>query len=263
MPSFRDSLLQAVDRARTFGGSLGLRQYTVTVRLEQYVGSIAYNVATTAPAITDLVLSPAPGVKRLSEREAEWFGGGNLITDASGRLISSLFKIGPITPAYSTPGNVFQTGTGTGTITPRSALTSSGIAQGNAGSYTIVIQITTSGGVGVGQAAFSSDGGQTFGAPSTIVATASTPFGCAMDFAGTFNVGDTYSFTLSCGGYTPQQLMPKPSNDSQRSIYLMTGPDLATAGETFELAPGNALVLSHGSPSFRYELVVTRVAILP
>lgn len=121
-----------------------------------------------------------------------------------------------LTATNPEPGNssVTHTGGGSGTVTP------SGFPNGN---FSIVVRIVTNGGLGVGQAQVSLDGGASYASPLTIpgsgvyqVPTLNglSMTGVTVTFAGTFTAGDLYSFTSYASWITT------PGSDEESDIAL-------------------------------------------
>lgn len=113
---------------------------------------------------------------------------------------------------------VVHSGGGSGTVT------AAGTPLGN---FSVVIQITASGGLGVGAFQVSVDGGSNFSSPLTIPPSGSyavpLPSGTAetgadVTFAGTFTSGDTYSFTA----YSSWVLI---SGQDEESVIALQGRD--------------------------------------
>lgn len=100
--TLRDDLLPALDTLRTIPADLGLRANVVQVRVRTYSGAVNAD-GTTLSSTTTTTLSPAPKVRRLSEGQGSYFGGGTL--DASnGTALAEELEVGPITPDYATGG---------------------------------------------------------------------------------------------------------------------------------------------------------------
>jgi hypothetical protein len=98
----RDRTLLSIDRGRkSVARRPVLRPYSVTVRLEQYSGAIAQGV-TTMPPVSSLLITPAPKVEQLDDADASFYGGGNIISDSTGAMKMSVFRVSEITPAYNT-----------------------------------------------------------------------------------------------------------------------------------------------------------------
>lgn len=117
----------------------------------------------------------------------------------------------PVAPGSSTGfgfGAITHSGGGTGTITP------SGVSLG--GQY-CVVKIMSSGGLGVGSFQFSTDGGSTYGATTTIPGggTYTDGSGIAITFAGTFTSTDTYAFRCIDA---PLQMWHDPSGRARELV---------------------------------------------
>ena len=91
------TLRKTLDYARGYGGRLGLRPFTVTMRVRTWSGSVP---GEGAPTDVDTVITVAGGTQpvkceQVSSRDI--FASGGLYTDAD-------WKVGPFTPLYSGGG---------------------------------------------------------------------------------------------------------------------------------------------------------------
>jgi hypothetical protein len=151
-----------------------------------------------------------------------------------------------------TSGNPVLT-SGTGTILPTISSASPYDA------YAAQINITTTGGLGVGSFTYSLDGGNTVSAPQIIPASGVIPLpdtGIVATFAGTFTAGDQYTFASTAASYTAGDLttawnaavadprtwgfahvIGAPASSAAGATLLATIDGLlATAGNTFRYA---------------------------
>lgn len=116
-------------------------------------------------------------------------------------------------PAPGTSG-VAHIGGGAGTVS---------VAGSPNGNYDVVVRVTTSGGLGVGEVQFSLDNGSNFSSPLTIPGSGSyelvgldgvTPTGLTLTFASTFVSGDTYEF------FSYASWVTTPGRDAESDIAL-------------------------------------------
>lgn len=103
MPTLRDSLLPALDNARTLVANLGLRQHGLTIRVRTWangrIGDPFPGVADTDYTDEDLEIAPNPKVRAVTGQEIASSGG----LYATGDLL-----VGPFTPAYSGGGYTME-----------------------------------------------------------------------------------------------------------------------------------------------------------
>jgi hypothetical protein len=89
-----------VDRGRSFLNTAGMRDFSVTVRLETYDRAFRNGAVLLSCAST--LLTPPPKVTKLGGEDASWFGGGTMIAEAGGRKAPcSVYEISKLTPAYT------------------------------------------------------------------------------------------------------------------------------------------------------------------
>lgn len=93
--SLRDDLIPDVDEIRGIPADLGVYGTTVYLRTETYSGPIKDGA--TLSSTVETALSPTPRVDQLSVAAATFYGGG-VVTDSTGALQSTVYKVGPITP---------------------------------------------------------------------------------------------------------------------------------------------------------------------
>jgi len=93
-----DRLRGAADYGRRAIDRLGMRQCTVTIRIENWSAPIGTSGAT-ALAPTDVVLIPNPKVREAAEGSPSWFAGGSLAA-AVGMTNPTIFEVGPISQQY-------------------------------------------------------------------------------------------------------------------------------------------------------------------
>lgn len=67
--TLRDDLLPVCEALRAIPDTLGVREYTVTIRMETHASAIADD--TTPTVNTDTVISPTPYVEQLSTEQAD------------------------------------------------------------------------------------------------------------------------------------------------------------------------------------------------
>lgn len=93
----RDALLPALDVVRGVGGTMGLRPYSVTIRVRTWSGPIIGNGTKTDvdSALTVSNGTQPPMVRQLSGRDV--IASGGVFTDQD-------YEVGPLTPPY--PGSV-------------------------------------------------------------------------------------------------------------------------------------------------------------
>jgi hypothetical protein len=98
-----DRILRAADRGRRAAAAVGVRPFTVTVRIERYSGSIGHGVTlqSTSSVVT---LDPAPKVVQLGGEQAMFYGAGELLAESTGESRVTVYRIGPITPAFTGGG---------------------------------------------------------------------------------------------------------------------------------------------------------------
>lgn len=157
--SLVDDLRGVFDALDNIPVDLGARDFTVTIRVEQFDDDIQDGAALEGAAVPDLVLTPPPAVERVQLADPSWFAGDDRLA-------------------------------GTG-AEPRLAI------------YRISANRAYAAGAG--------------------------------------------------GGYTPDQLAPRPTQGTrQRVVYVLTGPGLNDGGEKF------ALVDAKFDGLYEYELVVAR-----
>lgn len=100
--TLRDDLLPLANTLRTLGDTFGVYDVDVVVRVRTYSGAVNAN-GTTLSSTSSTTLSPRPKVRRISEGDGSFFGGGTL--DASnGKLLADELEVGPITPDHATGG---------------------------------------------------------------------------------------------------------------------------------------------------------------
>jgi hypothetical protein len=90
--TLRDVLLPAVNKIRTIPNTIGIRLFTVTVRVRSWTGDRVGlgAITTTDTALANLNGSP-PKVRQLS---------GDDVVASGGTLSDQMFEIGPLTPSY-------------------------------------------------------------------------------------------------------------------------------------------------------------------
>lgn len=90
-----------------FGGSLeeefGLRPFTAQVRIEQYDRSIGRGAQLTGTRAA-VTIAPAPAVEQLTGELAAVYGAGTLLADSTGEARVTVYRVGPLTPAYESDG---------------------------------------------------------------------------------------------------------------------------------------------------------------
>jgi uncharacterized phage protein gp47/JayE len=182
------------------------------------IGIVQLTLAATAPALTinpgDIVVSNSSG------------SGVNVLTysNMTGTTIMPGTSVVLAFQALA-PGALFNVSNGTLIVlkTPKPGLTANNPAPGTSsvthvgggggtvavtgspnGNYSVVVRVTTSGGLGVGAVQISLDGGNNYASPFTIPASGSyqvpvlnglAQTGLTLTFAGSFVATDTYSFT--------------------------------------------------------------------
>lgn len=100
--TLRDDLLPLANTLRTLGADFGVYNVDVVVRVRVYTGAVNAD-GTAVSSTTSATLSPRPKVRKLSEGEGSYLGGGTL--DASnGRLLADELEIGPITQDHTGGG---------------------------------------------------------------------------------------------------------------------------------------------------------------
>lgn len=100
--TLRDRLLPLVNRVRTIGERFGVYNVDVVVRVRVYTGAVNTD-GSAVSTTTSTTLSPRPKVRKLSEGEGSYLGGGTL--DASnGKLLADELEIGPITHDHTSGG---------------------------------------------------------------------------------------------------------------------------------------------------------------
>lgn len=92
----------AVDTGRQILDDVGLREFQVFARLETYSAAIAPGVTLTAADEVEIL--PRPRVEKMDGEEATWYGAGEMITDAGGKSVVSVYTIEGITPEFSLGG---------------------------------------------------------------------------------------------------------------------------------------------------------------
>lgn len=209
----RDDILPDLDEARAEIAAIGLRRYSVTLRARTWTGGDP-GIGTAADV--DLPLIPAPRTRQLTSAE---------IANSGGTYEKGDYRVDKITPGYSAldSGLVRHTGTGTGKVTPSTSVPTSGVW---VGSWAYVVQVLSP-----TTFRYSTDGGTTWSGTMSIAPSVSTPgphalpTGVSLAFSGTFNTGDSYSFTGESGGYTPIQLKQMTASDGQDVVVILTGDD--------------------------------------
>lgn len=115
--TLRDALRRAADYGRRAAASVAQRPVTVTLRVESYSGAVGLT-ATTLVSTSDTTLDPSPKVVRLSAEDAAWFGGGAAAASA-GLLSADVYRVGPVTKAYTGGGYTLAQLLPTGATTKR------------------------------------------------------------------------------------------------------------------------------------------------
>lgn len=200
-------------------------------------GLVVLTLATGAPNLT-----LAAGALLLSNSSGSGAGVVNFrnvdpLSITNGTSVVALFQAEQAGAAYNV-----QNGTLTVLKTPHPGLTANNPAPGTSsvthsgggsgtvvvsgsplGNFSVVVRVTTSGGLGVGAVQFSLDGGSNFASPLTIPGSGtyellgldgSTPTGLTLTFANSFVAGDTYSFTSYASWVTT------PGRDEESDISL-------------------------------------------
>lgn len=93
--SLRDDLIPMVEEVRGIPADMGVHIASVYVRTETYAAAISDG--STPSSTSDVQILPIPHVEQLSVEDAIMYGGG-VVTDSTGRVQSSVYSVGPITP---------------------------------------------------------------------------------------------------------------------------------------------------------------------
>jgi hypothetical protein len=100
--SLVDDLLPTIEICEQIAADLGVRPFTVAIRVEQYSGRIEDGATLLAePAQPDLLLAPAPRVVAAGAQQSSWFGAGTYFSDGGGPTVMRVYRVGPITPKYT------------------------------------------------------------------------------------------------------------------------------------------------------------------
>jgi len=100
--TLRTDLLPLANTLRTLGADFGVYDVDVVVRVRTYSGAVNAD-GSAVSSTTSTTLSPRPKVRKLSEGEGSYLGGGTL--DASnGKLLANEIEVGPITPDHTSGG---------------------------------------------------------------------------------------------------------------------------------------------------------------
>lgn len=91
--SLRTRMLAVADRVRAIPARLDERPTTVTIRTRTWAGGLPGREGATTHV--DVVLTPTPKVREISQRE---------IVNSGGRYQAGDLRVGPITPAYTGGG---------------------------------------------------------------------------------------------------------------------------------------------------------------
>lgn len=204
-------------------------------------GGLTYGATWTAAATLQV-----PGVSFTTLA----FGGGTAVT---GDVVT-----------VSTSGTT-ALGSGTGTLVPTISSASPVDA------YTVVVTITTAGGLGVAMFTYSLDGGATTSAPTLVPGSGNIALqdgsdpnksgqcstGLFLTFSGTFTANDTYSFTSTSASYTGSDLTSafnvlSPDTRFQSGIGLhVVGPASSSANAAALAATLDTLMAS-AAGSFKF-----------
>lgn len=148
-------------------------------------------------------------------------------------------------------GSVSRTGSGTATLLD-------GTTHSPVDSYDIWVQVTTSGGLGVGAFRYSLDGGNSYS--GTLVIPSGGKYalpgtGVVLTFAGTFTISDLYNGVSTPPGYTTTELnaglTALLANSSEWGFLHVVGkPASAAAAATLASAVGTVMDLAQAA--FRY-----------
>lgn len=102
-PTLRSYMRSAANRGRVAAESVGVRSTEVTIRTRSYTAPIGESTSTATA--TDVVLSPRPRVRQVSEGQRGYFGGG-VLASSTGELRVGEYEIGPITQDF--PGGGYS-----------------------------------------------------------------------------------------------------------------------------------------------------------
>lgn len=216
--TLRDDMLPVADQLRGLFSEFGVSRYTVTVRRDTWTGG---RVGVGTNTTVDLPIVSASGGSPLVQSLTDISSRLRDVMLAGGTVQMGDLVISEITPAYASAGAVSSAAAGSGTLATTVAIPAGGLSA--PGTYPVVIEIVAPGAIGTATYQQSFDGGATWSSPITTEASVPIPsVGIALAFGGTsFETGDTFSFALSCGGYTPLQLRPVIAPGSGDDVYYV------------------------------------------
>lgn len=94
--SLRDDLIPMVEEVRGIPADMGVYGTRVYVRTETFASAI--KDGSTASSTADVEVLPSPRVDEMSVEDSLMYGGG-AVTDSTGRVQSTVYSVGPITPS--------------------------------------------------------------------------------------------------------------------------------------------------------------------